>query len=143
VSDWSFAAVWDAIAREAPEREAVVCGDRRVTFAQLEARAARLAGHLEQQGVQTGDRVAIDTVNRPEYLEIFYAALKLGCAPVNVNYRYGPEEIHYLLEDSEARVLVHEPEFGPPVRMAVHRIPEPWRPIVLETGEQYEQIVSG
>jgi fatty-acyl-CoA synthase len=143
VSDWSFAAVWDAIARETPEREAVVCGDRRVTFAQLEARAARLAGHLEHTGVTPGDRVAIDMVNRPEYLEAFYAALKLGCAPVNVNYRYGPEEIHYLLEDSGARVLVHEPEFGPPVRMALHRIPEPWRPTVIETGERYEEIVSG
>jgi len=143
VSDWSFAAVWDAIARETPERDAVVCGDRRMTFAQLEARAARLAGHLEHAGVKPGDRVAIDMVNRPEYLETFYAALKLGCAPVNVNYRYGPEEIHYLLEDSGARVLVHEPEFGPPVRMALHWIPEPWRPAVIETGERYEEIVSG
>ncbi|MBV8952237.1 MAG: AMP-binding protein, partial [Actinobacteria bacterium] len=85
---------------------------------------------------------AIDMVNRPEYLETFYAALKLGCVPVNVNYRYGPEEIHYLLEDSGARLLVHEPEFGPPVRMAVQRVPAPWRPHTLETGHEYEAAIA-
>lgn len=142
MSDWSFATVWDAIAREAPERVAVVCGDRRRTFAQLEDRAARLAGHFERAGAEPGMRVAIDMVNRPEYLEAFYAALKLGCVPANVNYRYGPEEIHYLLEDSGARFVVHEPEFGPPVRMATHRVPMPWRPLLVETGDTYERIVT-
>jgi fatty-acyl-CoA synthase len=81
-------------------------------------------------------------VNRPEYLETFYAALKMGCVPVNVNYRYGPEEIHYLLEDSGARLVVHEPEFGPPVRMAVKRVPAPWRPATLETGDPYERAIA-
>ncbi len=142
MSDWAFAKVWDAIARETPERVAVVCGDHRVTFAQLEDRAARLAGHLERAGAEPGMRVAVDMVNRPEYLEAFYAALKLGCVPANVNYRYGPEEIHYLLEDSGARFLVYEPEFGAPVRMAVHRVPVPWRPTLVETGEKYERIVT-
>jgi fatty-acyl-CoA synthase len=98
-----------------------VCGSRHLTFGEFEERARRLAAHLADGGLEPGDRVAIDIVNRPEYLETFYAVLKLGCVPVNVNYRYGPEEIHYLLEDSEARIVVHEAEFGPPVRMSATR----------------------
>lgn len=143
MSDWSFAAVWDGIAREEPGRDAVVCGARRLTFGELADRAGRLATHLGRAGLEPGDRVAIDMVNRPEYLETFYAAMKLGCVPVNVNYRYGPEEIHYLLEDSGARVVVHDAEFGPPVRMAVRRIPAPWRPVTLETGSRYERALAG
>ncbi len=142
MSDWSFAVVWDGIAREAPERIAIACGARKVTFGELADRAARLAGSFAELGLQPGDRVAIDMVNRPEFLETFYAALKLGCAPVNVNYRYGPEEIHYLLEDSGARLVVHETEFGAPVRMAVQRVPSPWRPHTLETGDAYEAAVD-
>jgi acyl-CoA synthetase (AMP-forming)/AMP-acid ligase II len=142
VSDWSFAAVWDGVALEAAERDAIVCGARRATFAELADRATRLAAHFAAAGLQPGDRVAIDMVNRPEYLETFYAALKLGCVPVNINYRYGPEEIHYLLEDSGARVVVHEAEFGAPIRMALHRIPKPWRPATLEIGDHYEQTIA-
>ena len=143
MSDWSFAAVWDGIAREDPGRDAVACGARRLTFGELADRAGRLAAHLGRAGLGPGDRVAIDMVNRPEYLETFYAAMKLGCVPVNVNYRYGPEEIHYLLEDSGARVVVHDAEFGPPVRIAVRRIPAPWRPVTLETGSRYERALAG
>ncbi len=142
MSDWSFAAVWDGIAREVPDRIAVVCGEQRLTYGEFADRAGRLAAHLEDAGLAPGDRVAIDMVNRPEYLETFYAALKLGCVPVNINYRYGPEEIHYLLEDCAARVVVHEPEFAPPVRMAVRRVPAPWRPVTIETGQPYERAIS-
>ena len=58
--------------------------------------------------MRPGDKVAINLTNRPEYLETFYAALKLGAVPVNVNYRYGAEEIRYLLDDSDAKVVVTE-----------------------------------
>ncbi len=47
-----------------------------------------------------------------EYLETFYAAGKLGAVPVNVNYRYKAEEIQYLLDDSDAKVVVTEPAFA-------------------------------
>ena len=65
------------------------------------------------QGVRPDDKVAINLTNRPEYLETFYAASKLGAVPVNVNYRYKAEEIQYLLDDSDAKVVVTEPAFVP------------------------------
>jgi acyl-CoA synthetase (AMP-forming)/AMP-acid ligase II len=142
MSDWSFPRVWDAVAAVAPEREAVVCGPTRRTFGELENRAAGLASFFWAEGLRAGDKVAIDLTNRVEYLETFYAALKLGAVPVNVNYRYGAEEIRYLLDDSDAKVVVTEPAYIKDVRKAVkylrRRLGKKFEPRVLEIGEQYE-----
>jgi len=147
MSDWNFARVWDTVAEAAGSREAVVCGPRRVDFAEFATRAGRLADHLHTLGVQPGDRVAIDLVNRPEYLETFYGALLVGAVPVNVNYRYGPAEIAYLLADAGAVVVVTEPAFADAVAEAVDRVgtgrPGGRRPAVLEVGAAYEAALAG
>ena len=70
------------------------------------------------EGLRPGYKVAINLTNRVEYLETFYAALKLGAVPVNVNYRYGAQEIRYLLDDSDAKVVVTEAAFVKDVRKA-------------------------
>ena len=136
MSDWNFATVWDGIAGIVPDRDALVCGDRRVTWGQFAERATRLAWYLQAEaGVGPGDRVAIDLTNRPEYLETFYAALLLGCVPVNVNFRYQAHELHYLLENSDARALVHGPEFTATAEQAAEHVTERERPLLLEAGE--------
>jgi len=143
VSDWNFAAVWNGIAAIVPDRDAVVCGDRRCTWAEFAGRATQLAWFLQTEvGLEPGDRVAVDVTNRPEYLETFYAALQLGCVPVNVNFRYTATELHYLLENSDAAVLVHNPEFAPTAREAAERIDERRRPVLLEVGEPYERALA-
>ncbi len=133
---WSFAATWEGIAQEVPDRDALVCGERRVTWGAFDDRAARLAGHLWTAGVRPGDKVAIDATNRPEYLETFYAALRIGAAPVNVNYRYVADEVRYVLENSGARAIVHDPAFAPAAREAV--AVTDGVVAVLETGADYE-----
>ncbi|HEY3672096.1 MAG TPA: AMP-binding protein [Acidimicrobiia bacterium] len=144
MSDWNFAAVWDGLAAIVPDRDAVVCGDRRSTWAEFAGRAGRLAGFLQTGAcLVPGDRVAIDVTNRPEYLEAFYAALQLGCVPVNVNSRYTATELHHLLDNSDAKALVHNPAFAETAREAVGRIDEGERPLLLEVGEPYEQAVEG
>jgi acyl-CoA synthetase (AMP-forming)/AMP-acid ligase II len=64
-SEWSLAAVWSALAREVPDRAAVVCGDRTVSWREFDDRAARLASWLDAHGVHPGDRVALDLTNVP------------------------------------------------------------------------------
>src|SRR5688572_5990089 len=126
MSDWSFAGVWRALAREAPDREAVVCGRRRLTFAELDERSRRLAWHLERAaGLEPGDKVAIDLLNRPEYLEAFFAASMLGCVPVNVNYRYVADEVRYVLENADAKAVVHQPQFAEAVAAAGTEMDDP------------------
>jgi acyl-CoA synthetase (AMP-forming)/AMP-acid ligase II len=143
VSDWNFAAVWDGIATIVPDRDALVCGRRRITWVELADRATRLAGHLHTEaGVGPGDRVAIDLTNRPEYLETFYAALKLGAVPVNVNFRYQAHELHYLLDNADARALVHGPQFSATAQQAAADIAVPERPLLLEVGAPYERALA-
>ncbi len=134
--------MWDSIAEAAPERVAIVCGTGSRTFGEFEDRAARLAGHFQRSGVGPGDKVAIDLLNRPEYLETFYAALKLGAVPVNVNYRYGVEETRYLLDDSEARAVVTEARFAATVRGAIDQLPGT-PPVVVELGADYDSARAG
>jgi len=134
---WSFADVWAQVACEVPDRDAIVCGDRRVSWHDFADRAARLASHLWHAGVRPGDKVALDMTNRPEYLETFFGALLLGAVPVNVNYRYVGDEVRYVLENSDAVALVHDPAFSDAVRDASVGLLT-----VLETGPRYEAALG-
>ena len=125
-----------------PDREAVVCGERRLTWGEFDDRAGRLASHFWAEGLRPGDKVAIDLLNRPEYLETFFGALLLGCVPVNVNYRYGPAETGYVVDDSDAKVVVHEPDLASTVKKGIRRIGKQWRPTMLERGEAYEAAIA-
>lgn len=143
MSDFNFARVWRGLADVVPGREAVVCGSRRLTYETFAERSARLASCLHAAGLRPGHKVAIDLVNTPEYLETFYAALRLGAVPVNVNYRYTADELRYVLQNSDARALVHGPELAGPVHEAVAALRAGDRPvIVLATGAPYEEALA-
>src|SRR5439155_13611949 len=119
------------VADLAPDRTALVCCARRLTYGEFDEHAVRLAHVLEAAGLGAGDKVAIMCVNTPEYLEAFAAAQKLGCVPVNVNYRYVGVELAYLLDNSDARALVFHDEFAATVADALAELPEDRRPSVL------------
>ena len=106
-----------------PDRIAFVLGDRQMTFAELEARANRLAHHLASEGVGRNDHVAVYSYNSFEYVEAMLAAYKLRAVPINVNYRYVPDELVYLLDNSDAVVLAHQARFGPDVAAIRDRLP--------------------
>jgi fatty-acyl-CoA synthase len=143
VPGWSYASVWSGIAEVVPERDAIVCGERRVSWGDFADRARRLATHLFEGGVRPGDKVAIDATNRPEYLETMFAAWLVGAVPANVNYRYVADEVRYVLDNSDARALVHDPAFGAAAREATAGLPEDRRPVVvLETGAPYEAALA-
>lgn len=94
----------------APQAEAVVSGDTRLPYAQMEDRIARLAGGLSAQGIKGGDRVAMLLGNRTEFLTTLLACLRLGAIAVPVNIREGTAELEYILNHCGAQVLVHGPE---------------------------------
>src|SRR5690242_4325009 len=128
---YSFARAWHDVATIAPERVAIACRDVHLTFGELDERADRLARFLQDAGVGATDKVAIECVNSPEYLETFFAALKLGAVPVNVNYRYVGNELAYLLDNSDAVALVYHDEFAPTVHEAIEVLSASRRPSVL------------
>ena len=111
--EYNLADLFEAIVDVVPEREALICGERRLTYAETDARANRLAHHLAAHGVGPGDHVALLLYNGTEYLEGMLAAFKLRAVPINVNYRYIEEELRYLLDDSDAKAIVFHREFAP------------------------------
>jgi acyl-CoA synthetase (AMP-forming)/AMP-acid ligase II len=111
--EFNLADLWERVVDTVPEHEAIVCGDRRLTFAAADERANRLAHALAAHGIGPGDHVALDLYNGTEYLEGMLAAFKLRAVPINVNYRYVEDELRYLLADADARAIVYDREFAP------------------------------
>jgi len=91
-----------------PGAEAVVDGDRRLTYADLHARARSLAAAFRDLGVGRGDRVLIALRNRLEHVLVYWALQTMGGVPTPVNFRLAAAEMQYLLRDSGARVVVFE-----------------------------------
>ena len=122
--DFNLADLFEAVVDAVPDREALVCGERRLSFAAFDARANRLAHVLAEQGIGAGDHVALYLYNGSEYLEGMVAAFKLRAVPVNVNYRYVEEELRYLLDDSDARAVVFHQTFAPKLVAVRDQLPE-------------------
>ncbi len=114
-STFNFADVWEYAADRVPEREAVVCGDRRLTYAELDDRANRIAAHLGEVGIGRGDTFGIFAPNCTEWIEAQLAGWKVGALPFNVNHRYSSGELSELLDDAGAVGLVFDRALGPVV----------------------------
>ena len=93
-----------------PEREAIVFGDWRITYRELQALIYRTAHCLRSLGIAPGDRVAIISRNCPEVMIAEIAILKLGGTVVKFNWRLAPEEMIYLLDLNEVRCAFFKPE---------------------------------
>ncbi|MFE5289433.1 acyl-CoA synthetase [Nocardia sp. NPDC056611] len=94
-----------------PERTALICEDRRLTYRELDDRANRLAHHLAARGIGPGDHVGIYSRNSIEALETMLAAYKLRAVSVSVNYRYVADEVRYIVGNADLKAIIHEAEF--------------------------------
>jgi acyl-CoA synthetase (AMP-forming)/AMP-acid ligase II len=121
---WTFADVWETIAASQPERPANVQGERVITWSQFDARADALAARLIAAGLRHQAKVAAYLYNGTEYLETYYAAFKAGFAPVNTNYRYGPEELIYLFDNADAEAVVFHAGFAETLEAIKARLPK-------------------
>ncbi len=93
-------------------REAVVDGDRRLTYEKLEIKTNRLAHGLQSMGVKHGDRCAILAYNCHEYIMVIFAAAKLGAILVPLNWRLSTPELAFNLNDSGTGTLLFDASFG-------------------------------
>ena len=117
-----------------PDRTAVICGDRQVTFAELEVRANRLAHHLSAHGVEPGSHIGVYSRNSIETLEAMFAAYKLRAIAVNVNYRYVQGELRYLFGNADLVALVHERQYSDKVADVLPDTPKLKHVVVVEDG---------
>jgi long-chain acyl-CoA synthetase len=98
----------DAAARRCGDRTAIIMGDRRVAFADLEADSSRVANALVKMGVNKGDRVAMIQASNPEFVNVFFGIIKAGGIAVPLDSRYVPDELVSLFNDCRPSVLVVE-----------------------------------
>src|SRR5438309_2708934 len=120
--EFNLADIFESIVDVIPEREAIVCEDDRLTYAQLEKNANRLGHHLQANGVKPGNHVGVQLYNSIEYLTTAVACLKIRAVSVNVNYRYVEDELVYLYDDADLVALVVHRELA--ARAAKVRTPK-------------------
>jgi 3-oxocholest-4-en-26-oate---CoA ligase len=118
-----YATIWEGVADAIPDADALVQGDVRHTWAQFDDRSARLAGAFVNAGLGAGSKVGQFLYNSPEFMETYFAALKIRAVPFNVNYRYLDEELFYLLDNADAEALVFHSSLGSRVAAVVDRLP--------------------
>jgi 3-oxocholest-4-en-26-oate---CoA ligase len=105
------------------DREVLVVGDQRRTYAQLEARANQLAHHLAERGIGTGDHLGIYGANSVEWIEAALAAYKVRAVPVNVNFRYVADELRYLFDNADFKAVIFDQEYAPRIREVRDSLP--------------------
>lgn len=136
-TEFNLGTVHEAVSAVIPDRECIVWGDRRFTFADLTDRSRRLASYLHGRGLgiraeratlepwqSAQDHVGLYLYNGNEFIEGMLGAYKARVAPFNVNYRYVEEELRYLLGDSAARGLVYHAAFAPVLRQVLPELPK-------------------
>lgn len=111
-ADATAAVLLDTVAARHGAREAIVFGDRRLTFAAFRECSDRLARGLAALGIGRDDKVAIWLPNRPEWFFAQYACARLGAVVVALNPRYRAHELTYILRQSDARALLLTDHLG-------------------------------
>ncbi|BBX03549.1 acyl-CoA synthetase [Mycolicibacterium moriokaense] len=148
-------AALDTVAAVIGDRDYVVQGDRRYTYAQILERSNRLASYLRSRGLgvkkerselaghEVGqDLLGIYAYNGPEYVESMLGSWRARVAPFNVNYRYVKSELHYLLNDSGATALVYHARFAPRVAEVLPHLPH-LRVLIQIADESGNDLVHG
>lgn len=143
-----LASIWESIADAVPDEIALVHGSRVRTWRELDDRAARLASGLRAAGIGEGGKVALDLYNCSEYLEAFFATIKLNAVHVNVNYRYRHDELRQLLQDADAEAVIVHASLADRIREIAPRLPLLRRIIEVRdpdddpAGSDYEDVLG-
>jgi fatty-acyl-CoA synthase len=113
-----------------PDRIAIVHGDRRTTWRDVEVRSRRLASALASRGIRRGDTVAAMLANTPEMIEAHFGIPMLGAVLNTLNTRLDAEALAFMLDHGEARVLLTDTEFSPLMQDVLARVKH--RPLVID-----------
>lgn len=143
--EFNLADLFEAVVDTVGDHEALVLGEggrafRRLGYAELDARANRLAHVLVDLGVGPGAHVGLHLRNGLTYVEGMLALYKLRATPVNVNYRYVADELRYLFADADLVAVITEPDFGPLIESI--RAELPLLAHVLVDDDRYESALA-
>jgi acyl-CoA synthetase (AMP-forming)/AMP-acid ligase II len=141
----NFADIFETVVATVPDQPALVVrssdGDEvRLSFAELDARANRLAHALASHGIGRGDHVGCHLHDGNQYVEATLAAFKLRAVPVNVNFRYVDDELTYLFDNADLKAVVTEPHLEDRALRAAATLD--WPCPVVTADERYEALLG-
>ncbi|MFT6957970.1 MAG: acyl-CoA synthetase (AMP-forming)/AMP-acid ligase II [Halieaceae bacterium] len=119
---YNLADLFESVADSIPDRIAIICSERRLSFSELDERATRLANFWAGLGIGHGNHIGLQLRNGSEFLEAMLAAFKLRAVPINVNYHYVEGELEYLYNDADMVALVVHQAFTPRVAAVVDKV---------------------
>ncbi len=146
-----FADIWEIIADAIPDAPAVAHQDVRLSWAEYDQRAARLAHVFVAKGLKPDSKIAICGYNTNEHLETQYAAFKMRGVPINVNYRYFESELVYLFDNADVEALVFDASFADRIAAIRDQLPKLKLLIEIDDGSgnhldgalSYEEMIAG
>jgi long-chain acyl-CoA synthetase len=113
--------ILEETANRYPERTAIISGERRVTYAELDEASNKVANALVKMGLSKGDRVATLLANSPEFVAVYFGIIKAGGIAVPLDVRYKVEELASLFGSCQPKVLVAESDLLEPLVPALSR----------------------
>ena len=122
-----------------PTVEAYI-GRKRYSFEQINHRINQFSAYLANQGIQTGDRIALMCKNHEDFITVFFAAAKLGIITIPMNWRLQTKEFEYILTNCEPSLLIFDEELTETVEQLqqIYSLP------ILKTGEDsFDTILTG
>jgi acyl-CoA synthetase (AMP-forming)/AMP-acid ligase II len=123
-----------------PERTALVCGDQRRTYTELDARANRVAHHLQSLGIRPGDHVGVYAQNCAEWVETMLGCFKARAVPINVNFRYVEDELRYIFDNADLVGVVYDPAYSERLDAIADDLPK--LRFRLPIGPEYEEALA-
>ncbi|OBJ03023.1 acyl-CoA synthetase [Mycobacterium sp. 1465703.0] len=152
---FTVTAVAKAVAAAIPDRELIIQGDRRYSYAQVIDRSSRLAAFLHSQGLgchtersalaghEVGqDLLGLYAYNGNEFVEALLGSFEARVAPFNVNFRYVKSELQYLLADSGATALLYHAAFAPRVAEILPDLPQ-LRVLIQIADDSGNELLDG
>ena len=154
----NLATLFEESVRKYPDRDALVLGATRLTYAQVDAAANQVANLLIHRGIEPGDKVALMCPNMPHFSIVYFGILKAGAVVVPLNVLLKRREVAYHLDDSDAKALfafqgTEELPIGAEAKAGFDQVPEctelfvitvdPAAPSPIEGAETFAQAVAG
>src|SRR5690349_2051730 len=120
---FNIADLFEHVADRVPDRPALIVSDEALTFGELDTRATQVAHRLAALGVVAGDHIGIYAYNGTAWVETMLGAFKVRAVPININFRYVEDELAYLLDNADVKVVVYDPGFEDRLAAVRSRLP--------------------
>jgi acyl-CoA synthetase (AMP-forming)/AMP-acid ligase II len=129
-----------SVVKKCSQKMAIICQGKKFTYQQFSKRVAQLAHGLQKAGIQKNDKIAILHKNCHFFLESYFGAIHTGSVLVPINHHLSPNELAFILNDSEAKLLLSDYNFSKKIKEASSKIKQDIS--IIYSKNNYENFIS-